>query len=133
MTPHRREFDPSARGALDGLRVVDLSRLVAGNILTKVLADHGAEVVKVEPPEGDTLRHWRINGVSTAWKTLSRNKKSVALKLRDVDAAEMDEIQLDQEEKFGLPPLETDARGVPGAADVPAGNSSANKPLGEEE
>src|SRR5690348_15817644 len=89
MTPHRREFDPGAIGALDGVRVVDLSRLVAGNILTKVLADHGAEVVKVEPPEGDTLRAWRIQGVSTAWKTLSRNKKSVALKLRDPQAIEV--------------------------------------------
>src|SRR5690242_21772964 len=84
--PHRKQFDPAATGALQGVRVVDLSRLVAGNMLTKVLADHGAEVVKVEPPEGDTLRHWRINGVSTAWKTLSRNKKSVALKLRDPEA-----------------------------------------------
>ena len=85
MTPDRRQFDPAATGALDGVRVIDLSRLVAGNILTKVLADHGAEVVKVEPPEGDTLRAWRIKGVSTTWKTLSRNKKSVALKLRDPD------------------------------------------------
>ena len=86
MKPERKTFDPHATGALDGVRVVDLSRLVAGNILTKVLADHGAEVVKVEPPEGDTLRAWRINGISTAWKTLSRNKKSVALKLRDPEA-----------------------------------------------
>ena len=86
MTPERKHFDPKAIGALDGVRVVDLSRLVAGNILTKVLADHGAEVVKVEPHDGDTLRAWRVNGVSTAWKTLSRNKKSVALKLREPDA-----------------------------------------------
>ncbi len=86
MTPERKQFDPKAIGALDGVRVVDLSRLVAGNILTKVLADHGAEVVKVEPHDGDTLRAWRVNGISTAWKTLSRNKKSVALKLREPDA-----------------------------------------------
>jgi crotonobetainyl-CoA:carnitine CoA-transferase CaiB-like acyl-CoA transferase len=80
--PRRRAFDPAATGALHGLRVVDLSRLVAGNVLTKVLADHGAEVVKAEPPEGDTLRHWRVRGVSTTWKTLSRNKLSVCLDLR---------------------------------------------------
>ncbi|MCO6416351.1 CoA transferase [Siccirubricoccus sp. KC 17139] len=85
-TPRRRAFDPAATGALHGLRVVDLSRLVAGNILTKVLADHGAEVVKVEPPEGDTLRAWRIQGISTTWKTLSRNKLSVCLALRDPQA-----------------------------------------------
>ncbi|MFM8614297.1 MAG: CoA transferase, partial [Alphaproteobacteria bacterium] len=71
---HRRNFDPTAKGAMDGLRVIDLSRLVAGNILTKVFADHGAEVIKVEPPEGDTLRAWRVGGIETSWKTICRNK-----------------------------------------------------------
>ncbi len=79
---HRKHFDPAARGAMDGVRVVDLSRLVAGNVLTKVFSDHGAEVVKVEPPEGDTLRAWRVGGVETSWKTICRNKKSVALDLK---------------------------------------------------
>jgi len=79
---HRRHFDPAAQGAMAGLRVVDLSRLVAGNVLTKVFSDHGAEVVKVEPPEGDTLRAWRVGGVETSWKTICRNKKSVALDLK---------------------------------------------------
>lgn len=81
----RRDFDPKATGALSGMRVVDLSRLVAGNVLTKVLADHGAEVVKIEPPEGDTLRAWRVGGVSTSWKTICRNKKSVALDLKHTE------------------------------------------------
>jgi crotonobetainyl-CoA:carnitine CoA-transferase CaiB-like acyl-CoA transferase len=86
-TPRRRRaFDPAATGALQGLRVVDLSRLVAGNILTKVLADHGAEVIKVEPPEGDSLRAWRIKGISTTWKTLCRNKLSTCLDLRNPEA-----------------------------------------------
>lgn len=85
QAPRRKSFDPSARGAMDGVRVVDLSRLVAGNVLTKVFADHGAEVVKVEPPEGDTLRAWRVGGVETSWKTICRNKKSVALDLRQPD------------------------------------------------
>jgi crotonobetainyl-CoA:carnitine CoA-transferase CaiB-like acyl-CoA transferase len=79
---HRKAFDPAARGAMEGVRVVDLSRLVAGNVLTKVFSDHGAEVVKVEPPEGDTLRAWRVGGVETSWKTICRNKKSVALDLK---------------------------------------------------
>jgi crotonobetainyl-CoA:carnitine CoA-transferase CaiB-like acyl-CoA transferase len=79
----RKRFDPAATGALRGVRVVDLSRLVAGNVLTKVLADHGAEVAKVEPPEGDTLRAWRTRGVSTAWKALGRNKLSLCLDLRN--------------------------------------------------
>ena len=81
----RKAFDPAATGALGGVRVVDLSRLVAGNVLTKVLADHGAEVVKVEPPEGDTLRAWRTRGVSTTWKALGRNKLSVCLDLRSAE------------------------------------------------
>jgi crotonobetainyl-CoA:carnitine CoA-transferase CaiB-like acyl-CoA transferase len=85
----RREFDPTARGALDGLRVVDLSRLVAGNMLTKVLADHGAEVVKVEPPAGDSLRAWRVRGVETSWKTWCRNKRSVCLDLRAPEGIEV--------------------------------------------
>lgn len=82
MAPVRKSFDPAATGALTGVRVLDLSRLVAGNILTKTFADQGAEVVKLEPHDGDTLRAWRIEGVSTAWKTLSRNKKSVAVQFR---------------------------------------------------
>ena len=45
------KYDPDTPGPLEGVRVVDLSRLVAGNMLTKVLGDHGAEVIKVEPPD----------------------------------------------------------------------------------
>jgi formyl-CoA transferase len=80
--PAKKSFTPTARGPLNGVRVVDLSRLVAGNILTLQFADFGAEVIKIEPPEGDTLRSWRVKGVETAWKVYSRNKKSVALDLR---------------------------------------------------
>jgi len=75
---HRKAFDTAACGALeDGVRADDPPRLVAGSMLTKGLADHGAEVVKVEPPEGDTLRAWRMQGVEAAWMTWCRNKKSV--------------------------------------------------------
>ena len=82
----RRDYDASAKGALEGVRVVDLSRLVAGNMLTKVLADHGAEVIKVEPPAGDSLRAWKVKGVETSWKTFCRNKRSICLDLRQPDA-----------------------------------------------
>lgn len=78
------EFDAQYEGPLDGVRVLDLSRLVAGNMLSLQLADHGAEVIKVEPPGvGDPLRHWLPKGVPLSWKVYGRNKKSVTLNLRD--------------------------------------------------
>lgn len=82
----KRDYAPGANGPLDGIRVLDLSRLVAGNTLTGFLADFGAEVVKVEPPEGDTLRAWRTAGVPVNWKLYARGKKSVALDLRRPEA-----------------------------------------------
>ena len=51
-----------ATGPLSGVRVLDLSRLFAGNVLTQLLGDFGAEVIKVEPPAGDTLRAWQTEG-----------------------------------------------------------------------
>ncbi|MBL0143229.1 MAG: CoA transferase [Betaproteobacteria bacterium] len=89
MTLPRRDYDPSARGTLAGVRVLDLSRLIAGNTLTQVLADFGAEVIKVEPPAGDTLRAWVTQGVDTNWKLYARNKKSLALDLRKPEAREL--------------------------------------------
>lgn len=65
------------------VKVVDLSRLVSGNMLTHVLADLGATVIKVEPPrKGDELRAWQRSGMSTYWLAYSRNKESVELNLR---------------------------------------------------
>lgn len=80
------DYDPNARGPLAGLRIVDLSRLVAGNLLTQHLADFGAEVLKVEPREGDTLRGWRVDGVETTWKVHSRNKRSLCIDFRHAGA-----------------------------------------------
>lgn len=80
---HRLDYRPDAVMPLDGVRVVDLSRLVAGNMASHVLADYGAEVIKVEHPRrGDDLRDWRVEGVSTYWKVYGRNKKSLALDYR---------------------------------------------------
>ncbi|MBE7204531.1 MAG: CoA transferase, partial [Parafilimonas terrae] len=85
----QRDYQPDAPGILDGVRVLDLSRLFAGNILTQVLGDFGAEVIKVEPPEGDTLRAWKTEGVDTHWKIYARNKKSLCLSLRDPRAVDL--------------------------------------------
>ena len=81
-----RDYAGGASGPLAGVRVLDLSRLVAGNLLTGTLADFGAEVVKVEPVEGDTLRAWKTAGVDTHWKLYARNKKSLAIDFRDEEA-----------------------------------------------
>src|SRR5687767_1222594 len=83
----KQPFDPHATGPLRGVRVLDFSRLVAGNMLSLQLADLGAEVVKVEAPgHGDTLRDWREKGVSVHWKVYARNKKSITLDLKAEDA-----------------------------------------------
>ncbi len=84
---HKRSYDAAAIGPLNGVRVLDLSRLFAGNVLTQMLGDFGADVIKIEPPGGDTLRDWKTKGVSTHWKVYSRNKKSLCLDLRSPDAA----------------------------------------------
>ena len=76
------EFDACAQGPLAGVRVLDLTRLVAGNMLSLQLADFGADVIKVEPPGGDPLRHWHDGGEELHWKTYARNKRSIVLDLR---------------------------------------------------
>ena len=79
----RQDFARDAAAPLDGVRILDLSRLVAGNALTHVLADFGAEVIKVERPgQGDDLRNWRVEGVSIHWKVYARNKKSITVNMR---------------------------------------------------
>lgn len=76
------KFAPEAEGPLSGIKVIDLSRLVAGNMLSLQLGDFGAEVIKVEPPAGDPLRAWQEQGTSYFWKVYGRNKRSIVLDLR---------------------------------------------------
>jgi len=69
-------------GALGGLRVIDCSRLIAGGVLATVLADHGADVVKVENPRGgDPLRTWLRDRGELWWKVYARGKRSITLNL----------------------------------------------------
>ncbi len=71
-------------GALEGTRVVDLSRVLGGPYCTQLLADHGAEVIKVEPPQGDETRGWGppfMDGLSAYFSGANRNKRSIAIDL----------------------------------------------------
>ncbi len=80
-----------AGGPLAGLVVADFSRILAGPYATMLLADLGAEVIKVEGPRGDDTRSWKppVRGdESTYWLGINRNKRSIALNLKDdVDLA----------------------------------------------
>ncbi|WP_257627656.1 CaiB/BaiF CoA transferase family protein [Haloplanus salinarum] len=83
------------QGPLDGLRVVDCSGMIAGGFATTQLADFGADVIKVEHPEGnDPLREWPPydEGVSLWWKSIGRNKRCVTL---DLSTAEGSALLLD--------------------------------------
>mgnify|MGYP003655982072 CR=1 FL=1 len=79
---------PSGGGSLAGIRVVDLSRVLAGPYCTMILADHGADVIKIEPPGGDETRKWGppfddVAGGSSYFVGINRNKRSVTLNLKD--------------------------------------------------
>ena len=72
-------------GALQGLKVIDLSRVLGGPFCTQILADHGADVVKVEPPQGDETRGWgppfKEDGTASYFIGINRNKRGIALDL----------------------------------------------------
>lgn len=71
-------------GALAGLRVIDLSRVLGGPYCTQALGDHGAEILKIEPPQGDETRGWGPpfrDGLSAYFSGANRNKKALALDL----------------------------------------------------
>ena len=73
-------------GALDGVRVIDLTRVLGGPFCTQWLGDHGAEVIKIEPPQGDEVRHWgppfdEEVGAASYFLGINRNKRGMALDL----------------------------------------------------
>jgi crotonobetainyl-CoA:carnitine CoA-transferase CaiB-like acyl-CoA transferase len=93
----------SSAGALTGLRVVDLSRILGGPYCGQILGDHGADVLKIEPPQGDDTRQWgppfTADGVASYYLGLNRNKRVMQLDLatpagREVLLALLDEADV---------------------------------------
>ncbi len=79
-------------GPLAGIKVLELGTLIAGPFCSRMLAEFGAEVIKIESPDGgDPLRQWRVlkDGTSLWWSVQSRNKKSVTLNLKDARGQEI--------------------------------------------
>jgi formyl-CoA transferase len=77
---------------LSGLRVIELGQLIAGPFASKILAEFGADVIKIEPPKtGDPLRTWRLlhEGTSVWWAAHARNKRSVTLDLRQPEGQDV--------------------------------------------
>ena len=76
---------------LDGIRVIEIGQLLAGPFAGCLLGYFGAEVIKIEPPEGDPIRGWRVldQGTSLWWRSLARNKKSVTLDLKKAEGREL--------------------------------------------
>ena len=79
-------------GPLQGLKVIELGTLIAGPFCARMLAEFGAEVIKIEAPDGgDQLRQWRkmYQGTSLWWYVQARNKKSITVDLRDAEGQEI--------------------------------------------
>ena len=78
-------------GAMDGVRILDLTTMVAGPVATMMLADQGADVIKVESPHGDLMRHFSRgrNGMNAAFLSCNRNKRSLAVDLKSADGLEI--------------------------------------------
>ncbi len=93
MTQH-----PASAGALAGIKVVDLSRVLAGPLSSMILADHGARVIKVEPPQGDDTRRWGPpfrpgddgeRGDASYYIGLNRNKEAMSLDIMQPQGREV--------------------------------------------
>src|SRR5688500_20142743 len=82
--------DTESPKPLTGLRILDLSRMVAGGVAGMLLADFGAEVVKVEQPvTGDPLRQWTAEGQPLWWKVYARDKRFVTLNLKAAEVRDL--------------------------------------------
>lgn len=94
---------PRTPRPLDGLRVIESGQLLAGPFAATILGYFGAEVIKVEPPEGgDPIRRWRVvkDGTSLWWYSLARNKKCVTLDLRTDEGRRLMRQLIDKSDVF---------------------------------
>ena len=79
-------------GALDGIKIIDLTQAMSGPFATMLLGDLGAEVIKVEPPDGDQTRSWAppyMDGLSSYFMSTNRNKKSISIDLKTPEGKEI--------------------------------------------
>lgn len=90
--PNSSERSAGTHGALAGLRVIDLSRVLAGPLCTQILSDHGAEVVKVEPPTGDETRTlgppFNEDGDAAYFTAVNRGKRAIGMNLAHPEGRE---------------------------------------------
>ncbi|QJB69883.1 CaiB/BaiF CoA transferase family protein [Parasphingorhabdus halotolerans] len=78
-----------AQGALTGLRLIEMGQLIAGPFCGQLMGDHGAEVIKIEPPKiGDAMRSWG-QGIPLWFSVVGRNKKSITLNLREKEGQDI--------------------------------------------
>lgn len=133
-------------GALDGLRVIDLSRVLGGPYCGQMLADHGAEVIKVEPPQGDETRTWGPpfdkEGISAYFAGINRNKRTIALDLSKPEGREVllkllaeadvliDNFKTGTMEKWGIGYADTLAKKFPRLVHARVSGFGEDGPLG---
>ncbi|MCX7365704.1 MAG: CoA transferase, partial [Alphaproteobacteria bacterium] len=133
-------------GALDGLKVIDLSRVLGGPYCGQMLADHGAEVIKVEPPQGDETRGWGppfdAEGISAYFAGINRNKRTIALDLskpegrnvllRRLEESDVliDNFKTGTMEKWGMGYADTLAQKFPRLVHARVSGFGADGPLG---
>ncbi len=133
-------------GALDGLKVIDLSRVLGGPYCGQMLADHGADVIKVEPPQGDETRTWGppfdAEGVSAYFAGINRNKRTIALDLSKPEGREVllklletadvliDNFKTGTMEKWGIGYADTLSKKFPRLVHARVSGFGADGPLG---